>query len=301
MAARGLSPALAGGLPPWLTPFERWLGPTDPRPGGRLELRRLNAFAESRALVLADGRPLRFVEATGDAHLPYELGIAETGCVPTRCTGQGMVHDWLNALCWLRWPAIKARLNRLQADAICAQPESLHGRRGALRDAITLFDENGALLIGATDEAVTCWRSFDWRGLFVERRAMFGHRAQVLIVGHALLEKLQAPYKATCAHALAFDTAAGTGANDDAGQGRDAIGTKAGVIDEPDNAVEGADAVDAVDQAVARRLDADLMHRDRLMPLPVLGIPGWWPENADPAFYNDVSVFRQGRRRSSNR
>src|SRR5690606_16436938 len=163
------------------------------------------------------GRALRFVEATGDAHLPYELGIAETGCVPTRCTGQGMVHDWFNALCWLRWPAIKARLNRLQADAICAQPESLHGRRGALRDAITLFDENGALLIGATDDVLTCWRSFDWRGLFVERRALFGHRAQVLVVGHALLEKLQVPYKAICAHALAIDTSAGTGSNDDAG------------------------------------------------------------------------------------
>jgi hypothetical protein len=280
----------AGGLPPWLTPFERWLGPTDPRPGGRLELRGLNAFAESRALALADGRPLRFVEATGDAHLPYELGIAETGCVPTRCTGQGMVHDWFNALCWLRWPAIKARLNRLQADAICAQPESLHGRRGALRDAITLFDENGALLIGATDDVLTCWRSFDWRGLFVERRALFGHRAQVLVVGHALLEKLQVPYKAICAHALAIDTSAETGSNDDAGYDGDAI--------EDCDVVEGLDRVDA---AVARRLDPDLLHRDRLMPLPVLGIPGWWPENADPAFYNDASVFRQGRRRSSNR
>lgn len=280
----------AGGLPPWLTPFERWLGPTDPRPSGRLELRGLNAFAESRALALADGRPLRFVEATGDAHLPYELGIAETGCVPTRCTGQGMVHDWFNALCWLRWPAIKARLNRLQADAICAQPESLHGRRGALRDAITLFDENGALLIGATDDVLTCWRSFDWRGLFVERRALFGHRAQVLVVGHALLEKLQVPYKAICAHALAIDTSAETGSNDDAGYDGDAI--------EDCDVVEGLDRVDA---AVARRLDPDLLHRDRLMPLPVLGIPGWWPENADPAFYNDASVFRQGRRRSSNR
>ncbi|MFP5413283.1 MAG: DUF3025 domain-containing protein, partial [Gammaproteobacteria bacterium] len=30
-----------------------------------------------------------------------------------------------------------------------------------------------------------------------------------------------------------------------------------------------------------------------------LGIPGWWPGNEDPAFYNDASVFRPGRRRSS--
>jgi hypothetical protein len=26
--------------------------------------------------------------------------------------------------------------------------------------------------------------------------------------------------------------------------------------------------------------------------LPVLGVPGWWPGNEDPAFYADASVFR---------
>jgi hypothetical protein len=30
-------------------------------------------------------------------------------------------------------------------------------------------------------------------------------------------------------------------------------------------------------------------------PLPVLGIPGWWPANEDPRFYGDKTVFRPGR------
>ena len=30
--------------------------------------------------------------------------------------------------------------------------------------------------------------------------------------------------------------------------------------------------------------------------LPVLGVPGWWDANASPDFYDDVSVFRPGRR-----
>lgn len=30
-------------------------------------------------------------------------------------------------------------------------------------------------------------------------------------------------------------------------------------------------------------------------PLPVLGVPGWWPDNADAAFYADTGVFRPGR------
>ncbi|HBZ06685.1 MAG TPA: DUF3025 domain-containing protein, partial [Massilia sp.] len=29
-------------------------------------------------------------------------------------------------------------------------------------------------------------------------------------------------------------------------------------------------------------------------PLPVLGVPGWWPEQ-DAAFYADTSVFRPKR------
>ena len=32
-----------------------------------------------------------------------------------------------------------------------------------------------------------------------------------------------------------------------------------------------------------------------LTPLPVLGVPGWWPDNADPGFYADTSVFRPKR------
>jgi hypothetical protein len=24
----------------------------------------------------------------------------------------------------------------------------------------------------------------------------------------------------------------------------------------------------------------------------VLGVPGWWPANQDPAFYRDAAVFR---------
>ena len=29
-----------------------------------------------------------------------------------------------------------------------------------------------------------------------------------------------------------------------------------------------------------------------LLPLPVLGVPGWWADNQDPGFYGDSAVFR---------
>ncbi|MFA7667085.1 MAG: DUF3025 domain-containing protein [Burkholderiaceae bacterium] len=299
-------------LSPWFTPFAPWFSQTDPRAAGRLDLDRLNALAGQRVLTLADGRPLRFVEAAATGRLAYELEIAETARVPTRCSGPGLVHDWFNALCWLRWPAIKARLNRLQTDAIRADPGSLSGRRGPLRDAITLFDESGALMVGADGAMLSAWRAFDWPGLFVAHRDRFAMpagqgwtteersttgrgqaaepgRATVLVVGHALLEKLLTPYKAICAQALAVAAVAGPDAAAPAADGPDA-----GTQDLPDS----ADACDRLDAAVAASLAPATLARERLMPLPVLGVPGWWPENADPAFYNDDEVFRRGRRRS---
>ena len=32
-----------------------------------------------------------------------------------------------------------------------------------------------------------------------------------------------------------------------------------------------------------------------LLPLPVLGVPGWCDANGDPAYYEDVAVFRPAR------
>ena len=34
-----------------------------------------------------------------------------------------------------------------------------------------------------------------------------------------------------------------------------------------------------------------------LMPLPVLGIPGWWAQNENPDFYSDPVVFRPAKMR----
>lgn len=267
--------------PPWLAPFASWAAASDPRPLGRLDLGRLNALAEARGLALECGTPVRFVDAAAAGPMPYELAIAETGEVPTRVDGPGMVHDWFNALCWLRWPAIKARMNRLQAEAIRARPASLAGPRGALRDAITLFDESGALFVTSDKGAIASLRGFDWQGLFVVRRETFASRIRVLVVGHALLEKLQSPYKAICAHALPVASPP-------------ACGEVRYPVDpgRPDD-------LDRLDAAVAATLDAGALARERLAPLPLLGIPGWWPGNEDPAFYNDASVFRPGRRRSS--
>ena len=186
----------------------------------------------------------------------YEAHIFQTGTVPTRDN----LHDFFNGLVWLAYPETKRRLNELQAAEIARR--GIASTRGPLRDALTLFDENGAVL----DAPAPLWEALaarDWHSLFVTKRALWAE-ARLLVFGHALLEKLTTPRKALTAHVLL--------------------------------PLPGADGHSALDDgALARSLDPDYLVRKPFVPLPVLGVPGWWPENESPDFYDDAKVFRPGR------
>jgi hypothetical protein len=214
----------------------------------------LNRRARRAAIVTGRGRPLRFDEPPAAGSTPYELHVAATGGVPTRAN----LHDLFNALIWLTWPRAKARLNELQAAAI--ERDGIGTRRGALRDAATLLDENGVLL--ATDDAhlLRALRAHRWHEVFCERRNAWAG-VKVVIFGHALLEKLACPYKAISAHALALPMAR---------------------------------TADDLDLSCATALAESLTPR-QFAPLPVLGMPGWHSGNDDPAFYADTAVFRPAR------
>src|SRR5690606_32467895 len=105
----------------------------------------LDRLAREQSLRSGAGRALCFVAADSIAPAAYESHIARTGEVPTRLEGAGALHDLLNALAWLAYPGVKARLNAVQAGAI--EREGIGGRRGAVRDAATVFDENAAILV----------------------------------------------------------------------------------------------------------------------------------------------------------
>jgi hypothetical protein len=213
----------------------------------------LNRCAVERCVATASGRPIEFVAAcdarTGRA---YEAHIAATGRVPTRLNR----HDLFNALVWLAFPRTKARLNALQAGAIAR--DGIGGRRGPLRDAATLFDENGALLVTAGPDLPALLRARHWKAAFVNRRGDWDS-VRVWVFGHALMDKLVAPYKAITAHVLAIDLPAGA-------------------------------ALAEVDLALAARLD-ERFDPTELLPLPMLSVPGW-SGNAEPIYYDDAAVFR---------
>ena len=213
---------------PWFAPYRGVAEPV------------LARLAAGQPVHEALGHP-RF-EPAGRLAAGYEQHVAATGRVPTRDNA----HDLFNGLVWLRCPAFKAALNA----AHIAAPPAPPGRRGPVRDALTLLDESG-LLLAAPAPLQVALRALDWTALFLQQRALWS-QARLRIVGHALLEKLLAPRKPLCARVL------------------------------------------FVDDIEAPVVPTDLSPAS-LPPLPVLGIPGWWPPNEVEGFYEDDRVFRPKR------
>lgn len=229
-----------------------------------------NREARRMGLCNPGGLPLSFVpqSALPDG-VAYEEFIGATGGVPTRDN----LHDFFNTLVWLTFPSIKRQLNALQAAQIALS--GVGKSRGPARDGATIFDENSALLIVRDDAGgtalVEALRGHDWHQAFIDRREQFGRDAEVWLFGHALMEKLVAPYKAITAHTRVVCAGADYFALDFDGRR------------------------DWIDRRVAHDLAQQGLSTADFTPLQVLGIPGWWP-GQDAQFYADTTVFRARRK-----
>lgn len=196
----------------------------------------------------------------------YEDFIFRTKTVPTRDN----LHDFFNGLAWLRFPRTKERLNALQYAEI--EKSGVQALRGAVRDALTLFDENAAFLCTERHASViAALRTHDWQTAFQTHRATLAAHPPVLF-GHALLEKLASPYKSIVAHVFPVKNSPGI------------LATGPSWLD-----------FSVLDAVVASQLDANGLTPKPFAPLPVLGVPGWWVTNESPDFYTDSTVFRPPR------
>ena len=231
-----------------------------------LFLEKANGFARARGLTSSQGHTLQFVaqKALSDKSLAkgYEAFIAQTGVVPTR----DLRHDRLNTLVWLSASRSKRRLNALHDRALHDARQAGAGR-GALRDALTLVDENLMVIACQAQDAElrTLLESHNWQAVFGEFRNAWERQWQPFVFGHALLEKLDAPFKAITAHCLLLG-------------------------------VEKAIASwQELDEMLCEQLGPGL-RSSQLLVLPVMGLPGWCEDNASPEFYDDTKVFRPKRR-----
>ncbi len=233
---------------PWLAPWREI--------GEVLATQVHGGLTVAQALNAAQRAPVQFVpQAELPAGTAYEQHIFDTGCVPTR---DGL-HDFFNGLCWLHFPLAKKRLNQLQAEQIAQT--GIQPVRGPARDALTVFDENAAVIIAPA----ALWELLvakDWQVLFGSHRTLWT-QSRLLPFGHALLEKLVYPRKPITAHVFLAQPA--------------------------------IDSIADVDAWLAAALSAPMLAAKPFAHLPVLGVPGWWPGNDDPAFYGDTSVFRPPR------
>ena len=219
---------------------ERW--PADAR----------QRFVEQTPALLADG-------------LHYEQRIASGGGIATRA---GNWHDLLNALIWLRHPALKRALNARQVAEIARMGPKIRSRA---QYALTHFDEAGVIVWLRDETLLERWDAHDWHGLFwLHRHAWGDDTIRLELFGHALLE-------------LALDPA------------RLLVGKALVCLRR-----EGEDTARALDRCAAAIAQGELL-RDplELRPLPLSGIPGWHPGNLAEAFHQDAACYqprRAGRR-----
>ena len=190
--------------------------------------------------------------------IEYERRVVERNELIVRTDN---LHDVMNALVWLTFPKTK----RAISEAHVALGVTADGKtRPRRRDVLTLFDEAGAIILSQRDDLKKLHEAHLWRELFVNHRQAFVDEARVILFGHGALEQLGSnPHRGLTVKALWLPLVC-------------------------DTSLVDVDAWMATHVATDQLLSVD-EHR---LPLPILGIPGWFAENERAECYDDIDVFR---------
>ena len=221
-------------------------------------------------LLAQSGLPIRFVRQDDTLPFPelyYEDRIFQQGMVATRANW----HDFFNALMWGVFPHSKVMINALHA----ADLERLGKPRTPQRDALTVLDESGVIMVASRRNLLQQVLDFAWEDLFWHERAAWGREVGCYMIGHATLEKMLTPYVGVTAHALLVE------------------------VEPAFFSLPLAQQHAYLDGVITTTLQqGGLASTANLNPLPLLGVPGWW-DNADQAFYQNKAYFRDKNRERS--
>jgi Protein of unknown function (DUF3025) len=172
-------------------------------------------------------------------------------------------HDLFNACVWLTFPKTKRIISELHV----ALGPGKNNRRPRRRDVLTLFDESGVLLVcepSLCAEFEHLNATHQWKTMFIERRNEWLAHMRPILCGHGALEQL-----ATNWHR--------------------GLTVKAQWIPLSNDA-----SLETIDTFVSTQIASSAMLREneRRIPLPLLGVPGWFAENEAFTCYDDAHVFR---------
>jgi hypothetical protein len=218
----------------------------------------------------ARGMPLRVVPPGPRRAGPagkYEARVFLEGALPVR---EADWHDYFNVLAWLAFPRAKAALNERHYAELERQRAAGARNRGQAADALTLFDESGVIVAASDEGLLGLLREWRWKELFWTRRADVTARMRCFVFGHALYEKALQPFLGITGRGLLLS-----------------VGAE--LLSAPP-----AEQLAELDARVASRLPGLSATRE-LAVVPVLGVPGWHPDNDKEAFYDNTDYFRPGR------
>jgi len=223
-----------------------------------------------------NGKNIEFVKQKPEqdfSAVAYEEVIYETGRVPTRSESW---HDLFGALIWCLFPLTKAKLNQLHYQDIQQFGKT---ERTKQRNALTLFDECGVVLVSKNEELIEALTEHNWKKAFIELRHLWSESSEQGVAayqfGHANYEMLTKPYIGLTGKWLLIDASAEIMSLPLSSQYR------------------------LLDQKLRQKLEQGaLSDNSQLSPLPLLGVPNWFDGNQDESFYDNTDYFRPKRKKS---
>ncbi|MEQ1776479.1 MAG: DUF3025 domain-containing protein [Burkholderiales bacterium] len=238
------------------------------------ELAELQAVVDARGVVSGSGCPLHLAPQdarTGAFEDRYEVRIYREGALQLRARNW---HDLFNLLVWITFPRTKAAINARHYQALLERQSQDALNRGPAQDALTLFDESGVIVAASDADLLHDVRNFAWKRLFWQRRERVQRNLRCFIFGHALYEKALQPFEGITGRSVLFE------------------------VDHGFQAWPLARQLHVLDKRLAHLVadHASFQATRELAPLPLLGIPGWWPANKQESFYDNTAYFRPGRR-----
>lgn len=195
--------------------------------------------------------------------LYYEQFIHKKRLIPTR---ENNWHDLFNACIWLLFPKSKSYLNQIHMSEIAE-----HGLnpRTPVRNRVTHFDECGGILVYQDQRHLEALQNHRWREAFVEKSGQWNTATRLYIFGHANYEMLLAPYIGLTGKYLPVK------------------------VDNDFWQLTCSEQYQWLDSQLLEVLKQQTVFQQKgyLKPIPLLGIPGWWPTQ-NREFYDNTDYFR---------